>query len=121
MDLAKKSVGGRGEGDVKIKFLSVTGHANLMSFVVTCSLLSTVGIELMSLLAFPIKFLEEISEQAEVHWHFGWGYWVGWASAIFIFVSGLLLVIDKDAEELVYREITSKKKQLGSDEETEAV
>ncbi|PVD36792.1 hypothetical protein C0Q70_03782 [Pomacea canaliculata] len=81
----------------------------------------SVGIELMSLLAFPIKFLEEISEQAEVHWHFGWGYWVGWASAIFIFVSGLLLVIDKDAEELVYREITSKKKQLGSNEETEAV
>ncbi|KAK7490979.1 hypothetical protein BaRGS_00017851 [Batillaria attramentaria] len=83
---------------------------------------SAVGIQLISLVTFPIKFLDEIDDRAQLHWEFGWAYGVGWGAAVFIFVSGILLLIDKGAEEIIYREVTTKKESLEEEEgATEAV
>ena len=71
-------------------------------------------------MTFPVKFLEEIGDRPETHWHFGWAYGVGWGAAIFIFMAGLLLLIDKGAEEVVYREVTVKK-EAAEGEAIEAV
>ena len=78
------------------------------------------AVQLISLVTFPVKFLEEISDRPEAHWHFGWAYGIGWGAAIFIFIAGLLLLIDKGAEEVVYREVTAKKEGL-EEEAVEAV
>lgn len=40
------------------------------------------------------------------HWYFGWAYGVGWGAAIFLIGSILLLVCDKETEEIYYQERT---------------
>ncbi|CAL1531303.1 unnamed protein product [Lymnaea stagnalis] len=63
-----------------------------------------VAFELISLVIFPIKFLDEITEREEIHWSFGWAYIVGWAGAVSEFAAGLFLLLDRGAEEILYRE-----------------
>lgn len=70
---------------------------------------AAVGFQLISLVTFPIKFIQEIEAKAEAHWEFGWAYVVGWLAAVTVFTSALLLLIDKGADELVYKEVTIKK------------
>lgn len=73
------------------------------------------ALQLSSLVTYPIKFLDNISAHAELHWQFGWAYGVGWGAAIFVFVAGLMLLIDKGAEELIYREVTVNNKVVEED------
>lgn len=40
------------------------------------------------------------------HWYFGWAYGVGWGAAIFLVGAILLLVCDKETEEIYYQERT---------------
>ncbi|KAK7093697.1 transmembrane protein 47-like [Littorina saxatilis] len=80
-----------------------------------------VGIQLIALVTFPIKFLDEITDRAEARWQFGWAYGIGWGAAIFDFIAGLLLLIDKGAEEVIYREVTVKNKEGFEEEATEPV
>ncbi|XP_059157618.1 transmembrane protein 47-like [Physella acuta] len=63
-----------------------------------------VAFELTSLVIFPIKFLDEITNRDEIHWSFGWAYIVGWAGAVSEFAAGLFLLLDRGAEEVLYRE-----------------
>ncbi|ESO91371.1 hypothetical protein LOTGIDRAFT_182635 [Lottia gigantea] len=65
-----------------------------------------VALQAISLIIFPVKFLEEIGDRAEVRWEFGWAYGIGWGSAIFMLGSSILLLIDRDNEEVLYREKT---------------
>lgn len=53
---------------------------------------------------FPLMFLNEIHERGRNVWYFEWSYGIGWGS--FIFTSGalLLLCIDRNADEIVYKE-----------------
>lgn len=37
-------------------------------------------------------------------WEFGWAYGVGWGSAIFLFGAVVLLLCDKESEEIYYKE-----------------
>lgn len=37
-------------------------------------------------------------------WEFGWAYGVGWGAAIFLFGAVVLLLCDKETEELYYKE-----------------
>ncbi|KAK0061481.1 transmembrane protein 47 [Biomphalaria pfeifferi] len=60
--------------------------------------------ELISLVIFPIKFLSEMLTRSEIHWSFGWAYIVGWAGAVCEFTAGLFLLLDKGAEEVIFRE-----------------
>ncbi|CAG5125853.1 unnamed protein product [Candidula unifasciata] len=61
-------------------------------------------IEIISLVIFPIKFLDEIENREQAHWSFGWAYIVGWVGAVTEFIAGLLLLLDRGAEEIVYKE-----------------
>ncbi|XP_035824733.1 transmembrane protein 47 [Aplysia californica] len=60
--------------------------------------------ELISLVIFPIKFLDEIQNRDEAQWRFGWAYVIGWAAAVCEFAAGLFLLLDRGAEEILYRE-----------------
>ncbi|KAL3251564.1 hypothetical protein MRX96_055086 [Rhipicephalus microplus] len=46
----------------------------------------------------------EIEESNRQLWEFGWAYGVGWGAAIFLFGAILLLLCDKETEEIYYRE-----------------
>ncbi|BFZ23624.1 hypothetical protein BsWGS_26663 [Bradybaena similaris] len=61
-------------------------------------------VEIVSLVIFPIKFLDEIENREQAHWSFGWAYIVGWVGAVIEFLAGLLLLLDRGAEEIIYRE-----------------
>lgn len=37
-------------------------------------------------------------------WEFGWAYGVGWGAAIFLFGGVILLMCDKESEEIYYKE-----------------
>jgi len=63
-----------------------------------------VGVEVLALVYIPIKFIEDIYDFEEKTWNFGWAYIMGWAGAILEFCAGLFLLIDRGAEEVVYRE-----------------
>lgn len=38
------------------------------------------------------------------NWEFGWAYGVGWGAAIFLFGGAVLLLCDKESEEIYYKE-----------------
>jgi len=75
-------------------------------WVAIIAFLVAVGFELISLVAYPIKFLQEVSdnERESSEWRFGWSYIVGWAGAICEFSAGIFLLCDRRADEVVYRE-----------------
>ncbi|GFO34451.1 lens fiber membrane intrinsic protein [Plakobranchus ocellatus] len=72
--------------------------AGLITFLVA------VLFELISLIIFPVKFLDDISTREQYHWSFGWAYIVGWVGAVAEFAAGLFLLLDRGAEEIIYRE-----------------
>jgi len=39
-------------------------------------------------------------------WEFGWAYGVGWGASIFLFGGVILLLCDKETEEIYYKERT---------------
>jgi hypothetical protein len=62
--------------------------------------------EVISLIVFPIKYIEEAEADGVTHYEFGWGYGVGWGATIFMLGSGILLWCDRNGEEVLYREKT---------------
>lgn len=66
---------------------------------------------IVSLTLYPAFFYSELHHTNMVpsnrpHWYFGWAYGVGWGAAIFLIGSILLLVCDKETEEIYYQERT---------------
>lgn len=66
---------------------------------------------IVSLTLYPAFFYTELHHTNAIpanrpHWYFGWAYGVGWGSAIFLVGSVLLLVCDKETEEIYYKERT---------------
>jgi len=64
---------------------------------------------LVALIVYPIKFSEAISTERLFvvgTWEFGWAYGVGWGASIFLFGGILLLLCDKESEEIYYKERT---------------
>ncbi|RWS16235.1 transmembrane protein-like protein [Dinothrombium tinctorium] len=61
---------------------------------------------LIALVIYPAQFAAEINESLRNEWEFGWAYGVGWGAAIFLFGSILLLLCDKETEEIYYKERT---------------
>lgn len=41
-----------------------------------------------------------------IYWEFGWAYGVGWGASIFLFGGIILLLCDKESEEIYYKERT---------------
>lgn len=61
---------------------------------------------LIALVIYPACFASEIEKSNRPVWEFGWAYGVGWGAAIFLFGAILLLLCDKETEEIYYKERT---------------
>jgi len=62
--------------------------------------------ELISLVVFPVCFYMELKDWDMPSWEFDWSYGVAWGSALFAFGASLLLICDKEHEEIYYKEKT---------------
>jgi hypothetical protein len=62
----------------------------------------------IALIVFPVMFVEEIHQYREQYdfekWYFAWSYGIAWGAAIFAFGGAVLLFIDKDNDDILYRE-----------------
>ncbi|XP_044271046.1 transmembrane protein 47 isoform X2 [Tribolium madens] len=65
--------------------------------------LSLVSI-LVALIVYPVFFAAELNRGNRTIWEFGWAYGVGWGAAIFLFGGVVLLMCDKESEEIYYKE-----------------
>jgi multidrug efflux pump subunit AcrB len=99
---------------VKYKFYRI---AVLVMIVALLSLL-------IALILYPVCFASELSQGNRTIWEFGWAYGVGgfnlfkfanfrqlirnfflgWGAAIFLFGAVVLLLCDKESEEIYYKE-----------------
>uniref|UniRef100_A0A1W7R9E9 Transmembrane protein 47 n=1 Tax=Hadrurus spadix TaxID=141984 RepID=A0A1W7R9E9_9SCOR len=61
---------------------------------------------LIALVIYPACFANEIDDSNRQVWEFGWAYGVGWGAAIFLSGAILLLLCDKETEEIYYKERT---------------
>jgi len=79
-------------------------------WVAIIAFLVAVGFELISLVAYPIKFLQEVGDDQRENgdWKFGWSYIVGWAGALCEFAAGIFLLCDRTADEVIYREVVEE-------------
>jgi len=68
--------------------------------------LVAVLLELISLVVFPVCFYLEMKNLLLPSWDFDWSYGVAWGSALFTFGAALLLICDKEHEEIYYKEKT---------------
>ncbi|XP_041979095.1 uncharacterized protein LOC121733063 isoform X2 [Aricia agestis] len=59
---------------------------------------------LIALVIYPVCFAAELNLGNRSVWEFGWAYGVGWGAAIFLFGAVVLLLCDKESEELYYKE-----------------
>lgn len=59
---------------------------------------------LVALILYPVCFAAELNLGNRPMWEFGWAYGVGWGSAIFLFGAVVLLLCDKESEEIYYKE-----------------
>ncbi|XP_003738243.1 transmembrane protein 47 [Galendromus occidentalis] len=80
----------------------------LAFYVMVCALLCI----LIALVVYPACFAAEIEDSNRQVWEFGWAYGVGWGAAIFLFGGILLLLCDKETEEIYYRERTTSMAQV---------
>lgn len=71
-------------------------------YVMVCALLCI----LITLVVYPACFASEIEDSNRQIWEFGWAYGVGWGAAIFLFGAIILLLCDKETEEIYYKERT---------------
>ncbi|XP_043223449.1 transmembrane protein 47-like isoform X5 [Amphibalanus amphitrite] len=69
---------------------------------------------LIALVVYPVCFAQELEQSYQQNniagnrtvWEFGWAYGVGWGAAIFLFGGVILLLCDKESEEIYYKERT---------------
>ncbi|XP_058443821.1 transmembrane protein 47 isoform X2 [Malaya genurostris] len=59
---------------------------------------------LVALILYPVCFAAELNLGNRPVWEFGWAYGVGWGAAIFLFGAVVLLLCDKESEEIYYKE-----------------
>ncbi|KAF5272105.1 hypothetical protein FQA39_LY01188 [Lamprigera yunnana] len=59
---------------------------------------------LIALIIYPVRFAAELNLGNRKIWEFGWAYGVGWGAAIFLFGGVVLLLCDKESEEIYYKE-----------------
>lgn len=64
-----------------------------------------VASELIALIVYPIKYIEELEEapgpeSQNSDWEFGWAYGIGWGAAIFMFGGAILVLLDKETDEV---------------------
>ncbi|XP_052821000.1 claudin-10-like isoform X2 [Mya arenaria] len=73
--------------------------------------------DITALIIFPVKYSESMGERAGEVWSVGWTYWIGWLVAGLMLTSALLLCLDKDADEITYREKVEYENGIEDDDE----
>ncbi|VDM07045.1 unnamed protein product [Wuchereria bancrofti] len=70
--------------------------------------LSLLGVflQLVSLIVFPVCFYVEMKNFGYRNWEFDWSYGVAWGATLFAFGASLLLICDKEHEEVYFKEKT---------------
>lgn len=68
--------------------------------------LLSVVLALIALVVFPVCFYTELKDWGETSWDFDWAYGVAWGATLFSFASAILLICDKEHEEIYYKEKT---------------
>lgn len=63
-------------------------------------------LELVSLIVFPVCFFLRMDNYGRRNWEFDWSYGIAWGSMLFTFGASLLLICDKEHEEVYYKEKT---------------
>ncbi|KAK2148299.1 hypothetical protein LSH36_503g00001 [Paralvinella palmiformis] len=68
-------------------------------------------LELIALIVFPVMFIKDLDQKSAKmqisEWYFAWSYGIAWGAAIFEIGCAILLLIDKDNEEIYYKEKTT--------------
>jgi len=59
---------------------------------------------LIALIVYPVCFAAELNLGNRTVWEFGWAYGVGWGAGIFLFGAVVLLLCNKESEEIYYKE-----------------
>jgi len=59
-----------------------------------------------SLIVYPVMFIQDTERRINRKWYFGWGYGVAWGATIFSLGAAIILLCDKETEEIFYREKT---------------
>jgi hypothetical protein len=62
--------------------------------------------ELISLVVFPVCFFFEMNSYGVRNWEFDWSYGIAWGAMLFAFGASLMLICDKEHEEVYYKEKT---------------
>lgn len=78
----------------KYKYYRLSVYITLMSLITA----------LIALVIYPVFFAQELSLGNRTVWEFGWAYGVAWGAAIFLFGATVLLMCDKESEEVYYKE-----------------
>ncbi|XP_043283376.1 transmembrane protein 47 isoform X2 [Venturia canescens] len=68
---------------------------------------------LIALVIYPVFFAAELNLGNRTVWEFGWAYGVGWGAAIFLFGGAVLLLCDKESEEIYYKERKIVREEIG--------
>jgi len=79
------------------------GKYTLYKFALYIMIASLISI-LSALVIYPAWFASEIETSNRSVWEFGYSYGLGWGSCIFLFGAILLLLCDKESNDLYYRE-----------------
>ena len=58
----------------------------------------------LALTIFPVYFTADLQDKSDDKWYFGWSYGVAWGAAIFLFGAAILLICDRNKEEVSYKE-----------------
>ena len=61
----------------------------------------------ISVVVFPIMFMQHIAEMNKPKWYFAWSYGLAWGAAIFLCGVAVLLFMDKENDEIYYKEKTT--------------
>ncbi|KAK2706508.1 hypothetical protein QYM36_016517 [Artemia franciscana] len=75
-------------------------YYRLAVYIMLLSLISV----LVGLIIYPVCFADELAAGNRLLWEFGWAYGVGWGASIFLFGAIVLLLCDKESEEIYYKE-----------------
>lgn len=85
--------------------------------IATYLALFSVLLDLVSLIVFPACFYGEMKDYGSGEWEFDWSYGVAWGATLFTFGAALLLICDKEHEEVCHKVKTvyNPPPELGAD------
>ncbi|KAI0242669.1 hypothetical protein LSAT2_012086 [Lamellibrachia satsuma] len=74
--------------------------------IAMCLHFGAIACIVIAVIVFPAMFMQEINQRGKPAWYFGWAYGVAWGAAIFILGAAVLLLLDRESEEIYYKEKT---------------